>query len=400
MPLNDRQIRNAKPSDKPYKLTDGNGLYLQITPAGGKLWRLKYRFDSKEKLLSIGKYPAVSLVEARQAAENARQMLAQGQDPAAAKQQAKQERQTAIANSFENIAREWHSNRLPGWTPNHAARVWHSLEVDALPTIGRLPITEIKAPLLLEMIRGIEARGVSETASRVLQRVKSVFNYAIQTGRAADNPALSLAGVVVKKKVEHMLALPQQELTEFYRRLMLQKMRPETRLALLLIVLTLVRPGNIRHAEWEEIDRQRKEWAIPAKKMKMREPHIVPLSDWALELLDELHAITGYSRYLFPSSRDPEKPLSENTMIYAMGRMGYRGIATSHGFRSFATDVLNENGFDWDVVERQMAHVEQNKVRAAYHRTSYLPERCKMMQWYSDWLRERYEAAKAMIDIA
>ena len=400
MPLNDRQIRNAKPSDKPYKLTDGNGLYLQITPAGGKLWRLKYRFDSKEKLLSIGKYPAVSLVEARQAAENARQMLAQGQDPAAAKQQAKQERQTAIANSFENIAREWHSNRLPGWTPNHAARVWHSLEVDALPTIGRLPITEIKAPLLLEMIRGIEARGVSETASRVLQRVKSVFNYAIQTGRAADNPALSLAGVVVKKKVEHMLALPQQELTEFYRRLMLQKMRPETRLALLLIVLTLVRPGNIRHAEWEEIDRQRKEWAIPAKKMKMREPHIVPLSDWALELLDELHAITGYSRYLFPSSRDPEKPLSENTMIYAMGRMGYRGIATSHGFRSFATDVLNENGFDWDVVERQIAHVEQYKVRAAYHRTSYLPERCKMMQWYSDWLRERYEAAKAMIDIA
>ncbi len=397
MPLNDRQIKNAKPADKAYKLADGGGLYLQITPAGGKLWRLKYRINGKEKLLSIGKYPTVSLSEAREAAENARRMVANGQSPSAAKQQAKTERKAAIANSFENLAREWHTNQLPRWTPTHAARVLHSLEVDAFPVIGALPIIEIKAPLLLEMVRGIEARGVPETAIRVLQRVKSVFNYAIRTGRAVENPAFALVGVVVKESVQHQPALPQTELTEFYRRLLAEPMRPENRIALLLIVLTFVRAGNIRYAEWAEIDHDKKQWAIPADKMKMRAAHIVPLSDWALELLAALYPMTGHSRYLFPNYKDHTKPMSENTLSYAMGRRAMQALPPPHGFRSLATDVLNENGYPPDVIERQLAHVEQNKVRAAYHRTEYLPQRREMMQWYSDFLRQRYDAAKAMI---
>lgn len=358
---------------------------------------MNFRFDGKQKTLSIGTYPAIGLAEARAAREKAKQQLANGQDPAAAKQKAKQERRAAEVNSFEKIAREWHQHQMPRWTATHAARVLHSLEVDAFPMLGRLPITDIKAPLLLEAVRAIETRGVPETAARVLQRIKSVFNYAIQTGRAADNPAFALAGAIVKEKAQHQPALPQKELPEFYRRLLAEPMREETRLALLLIVLVFVRPGNIRFAEWAEIDWEKREWQIPAAKMKMRAAHIVPLSDWALEMLEQLHTITGHSRYLFPNYQDPAKPHSENTLSYAMGRMGYKGIATPHGFRSLATDVLNENGFPPDVIERQLAHVEQNKVRAAYHRTEYLPQRHEMMQWYSDWLKARYEAAKAAV---
>ena len=397
MPLSDRPIKNAKPAEKAYKISDGHGLHLLIKPNGGKYWRLKYRIDGKEKLLSIGVYPTISLAEAREAAENARRMVASGQSPSAAKQQAKAERKAAIANSFGNLAREWHANQLTRWTPTHAARVLHSLEVDAFPTLAALPMIEIKAPLLLEMVRGIEARGVPETAIRVLQRVKSVFNYAIQTGRAVENPAFALAGVVVKETVKHQPALPQTELAEFYRRLLAEPMRPENRIALLLTVLTFVRAGNIRCAEWAEIDHDKRQWAIPADKMKMRAAHIVPLSDWALELLAALYPITGHSRYLFPNYKDHTKPMSENTLSYAMGRMGYAGIATPHGFRSLATDVLNENGYPPDVIERQLAHIEQNKVRAAYHRTEYLPQRREMMQWYSDFLRQRYDVATSML---
>lgn len=398
MPLNDRQIKNLKPTDKIQKISDGGGLSLVCKPNGGKYWQLNFRFDGKQKTLSIGTYPAISLFEARAAREQAKQQLANGIDPAAAKQQAKRERKTATANSFEKIAREWHQNQLPRWTGTHAARVLHSLETDAFPILGKYPITEIKAPLLLEAVRAIEARGVPETATRVLQRIKSVFNYAIQTGRAAENPAFALSGVIVREKVKHQPALPQSGITEFYRRLIREPMRQENRIAMMLIMLTFVRAGNIRFAEWEEIDKDKRLWVIPAEKMKMRAAHIVHLSDWALELLESLYPMTGYSRYLFPNYKDSSKPMSENTLSYAMGRMGYSGIATPHVFRSLATDVLNENGFPPDVIERQLAHVEQNKVRAAYHRTEYLPQRIEMMQWYSDFLRERHNQARAMIE--
>ena len=397
MKLNDRQIKNAKPAEtgKKYKLFDGDGLYLEVTPAGGKVFRLKYRIDGKEKTFTIGKYPTVSLVEARQAAENARRLLASGQDPSEAKQQEKRERQAAVSNTFRNIAAEWHKHRETGLTGNHAARVWDSLEKDVFPALGSLPVSEIKVSQVKEVIEAVAARGALETAGRILQRIKAVFTYAIRTERAENNPAVPLVGLIKAPNQKNQPALPQSELTEFYRRLMLEQAEQQKKIAMQLIMLTFVRNGELRAAEWAEFDLDGAEWSIPAAKMKMKAPHIVPLADWTLELLAEMKELTGHSRYLFPSVKDPDKHMSENTLSYLMGRMGYKGIATPHGFRS--TDVLNENGFNSDVIERQLAHVEQNKVRAAYHRTEYIPQRKELMQWYSDFLRERYNQALQLI---
>ena len=243
------------------------------------------------------------------------------------------------------------------------------------------------------MIENVAKRGALDTAATVLQRIKAVFNYAIRTERAENNPAVPLTGVIKAPKQKHQPALPQSELTEFYRRLLHENIKQPTRLAMLIIMLTFVRAGELRKAEWADFDFEAREWRIPAEKMKMKAPHIVPLADWTLELLQELHALTGHSRYLFPAVGNPDKPMSENTLSYLTGRMGYSGIATLHGFRSLATDVLNENGYPPDVIERQLAHVEQNKVRAAYHRTEYLPQRHEMLAWYAEFLRRHYEAA-------
>ncbi len=267
-------------------------------------------------------------------------------------------------------------------------------ENQTTPVLGILPVEGITPPMVLGVIRAIEGRGAADTAITVLQRIKAVFNYAVQTGRAKANPASSLSGVVAPVPVINQLALPQSELVEFYRRLALEaSIKEQTRIAMKLLMLTFVRAGELRHALWAEIDMAKCEWHIPAEKMKMRKPHVVPLSDWAVSLLEELRLYSGKSPYLFPSVRDLNRPMSENTLSYLMGRMGYKGIAVPHGFRSLATDVLNENDFDFDVIERQLAHQEQNKVRAAYHRTEYLPKRHEMMQWYSDWLQVRFSEA-------
>ena len=272
MPLNDRQIKNAKPAAKPYKLADGGGLYLAVTPAGGKSWRLKYRIGGKEKLLTIGKYPAVSLLEARQAAEQARADLAKGADPAAAKQQAKAARQAAACNTFENIAREWHAYQLPGWTPAHAAKVWRSFEADILPAIGKEPIHTISVKQIQAVIDHVAARGALDTAATVLQRIKAVFNYAIRTERAENNLAVPLVGIIKAPKQKHQPALPQSELTEFYRRLMRENIKQPTRLAMLLIMLTFVRAGELRKAEWADFDFEAREWRIPADKDEDESP--------------------------------------------------------------------------------------------------------------------------------
>ena len=399
MPLNDRQIKNAKPTAKPYKLSDGHSLYLLIRPNGGKYWRFDYALDGKRKTLSIGVYPTISLVEAREAAEKARRMIAAGESPSKAKQTAKRERRAAIANRFGNIAKEWHGHQLASWMPNHAAKVWRSFEADILPALGEYPITEISIKQVQAVVESVAARGALDTAATVLQRIKAVFNYAIRTERAENNPAVPLTGLIKVPKQQHQPALPQAELPEFYRRLLLENIKPPTRLAMLLIMLTFVRAGELRKAEWADFDFEAREWRIPAEKMKMKAPHIVPLAAWPLALLAELRGLTGHSRYLFPAVGNPNKPMSENTLSYLTGRMGYSGIATPHGFRSLATDVLNENGFAPDVIERQLAHIEQNKVRAAYHRTEYLPQRHEMMQWYSDFLKQRYDAAAAMLAV-
>ncbi|MEH8142556.1 tyrosine-type recombinase/integrase [Aeromonas veronii] len=384
MPLSDTAARQAKFTGKQQKLSDEKGLFLLIT-SSGKYWRLKFRFAGKEKVLALGVYPEVSLKEARAKREEARRQLADGIDPSLARKQSKVANRLASENSFEVIAREWHQSQLARWSPGHAKRVIESLEVDAFPDLGLVPVAELTAPIMLDALRKIEARGATETAGRVLQRISSVMRYAIQTGRVSYNPAQDLKGALRATKQEHRPALPRADLPEFYRRLAAEPLNPATRLAIHLLMLTMTRPGEVRFARWDEFDLARAEWRIPAERMKMRVPHIVPLSRQALAVLEELRQISGHCELLFPSERKLTNPISENTLSYAMGRMGYKGIATPHGFRALASTILNEEGFDPDVIERQLAHAERNKVRAAYHRAEYLDDRRKLLQWLADF---------------
>lgn len=384
MPLSDTAARQAKFTGKQQKLSDEKGLFLLIT-SSGKYWRLKFRFAGKEKVLALGVYPEVSLKEARAKREEARRQLADGIDPSLARKQSKVANRLASENNFEVIAREWHQSQLARWSPGHAKRVIESLEVDAFPDLGLVPVAELTAPIMLDALRKIEARGATETAGRVLQRISSVMRYAIQTGRVSYNPAQDLKGALRATKQEHRPALPRADLPEFYRRLAAEPLNPATRLAIHLLMLTMTRPGKVRFARWDEFDLARAEWRIPAERMKMRVPHIVPLSRQALAVLEELRQISGHCELLFPSERKLTNPISENTLSYAMGRMGYKGIATPHGFRALASTILNEEGFDPDVIERQLAHAERNKVRAAYHRAEYLDERRKLLQWLADF---------------
>lgn len=384
MPLSDTTARQAKFTGKQQKLSDEKGLFLLIT-SSGKYWRLKFRFGGKEKVLALGVYPEVSLKEARVKREEARRLLADGIDPSLARKQSKVASRLASENSFEVIAREWHQSQLARWSPTHAQRVIESLEADAFPDLGLVPVAELTAPIMLDALRKIEARGATETAGRVLQRISSVMRYAIQTGRVSYNPAQDLKGALRATKQEHRPALPRADLPEFYRRLAAEPLNPATRLAIHLLMLTMTRPGEVRFARWDEFDMARAEWRIPAERMKMRVPHIVPLSRQALAVLKELRQISGHCELLFPSERKLTNPISENTLSYAMGRMGYKGIATPHGFRALASTILNEEGFDPDVIERQLAHAERNKVRAAYHRAEYLDDRRKLLQWLADF---------------
>lgn len=384
MPLSDIAARQAKFEGKQQKLSDEKGLFLLVNQAG-KYWRLKYRYGGKEKTLALGVYPEVSLKEARTKRDDARRLLADGTDPGLVRKQSKIASQLANENSFEAIAREWHTAQLERWSPSHAARVIESLEADAFPSFGSVPVATLTAPIVLDALRKVEARGATETAGRVLQRVGAVMRYAIQTGRASYNPVQDLRGALKAAKVEHRPALPRSELPEFFRRLEAEPLNPITRLAIRFLMLTMTRPGEVRFARWDELDMERLEWRIPAERMKMRAAHIVPLSRQAVAILDELRLLTGHRELLFPGERSPAKPISENTLCYAMGRMGYAGIATPHGFRALASTVLNEEGFDPDVIERQLAHAERNKVRAAYHRAEYLDDRRKLLQWLSDF---------------
>ena len=404
MPLNDRQIKAAKPSDtgKKAKLFDGGGLYLEVTPAGGKVFRLKYRFAGKEKTLTIGKYPAFSLVEARQAAENARRLLVSGQDPSEAKQQEKRERQAAALNTFEAIARRWHSDNLIRWKENHAARVLRYFETDVFPVIGAMSIQEIRVSDIKVVLDGVMARGVNNTAEKIREWTGAIFDYAVMLEIVETNPAYSLRKYIPAKQTDHRPALPREELTEFFRRLILAEIEPQNRIALILNMLTFLRSTELRGGQWNEIDFDAAMWTVPAQRMKHEKtapkpPHAVPLADWTLELLAELKEITGNTPFLFPSRTKTDGFISDATISRIIERMGYKGRVTPHGFRSLASSVLNEQGFNPDAIERQLAHIENNKIRAAYNRADYLNERKEFMQWYSDFLRERYNQALQLI---
>ena len=386
MSLTHTAIRNAKPKDKPYKLADGGGLYLEVSPRGGKWWRLKYRYAGKEKRLSFGVYPEVSLADGREKRDQAKRLLKAGTDPSLVRKQAKAANLLDAQNTFRAVALEWHEQQRERWIPDHVRRVMESLERDVFTYLGDRPIADITPQDVLSVIRGVEKRGALDVASRVLQRTGGVFRYAVQTGRIKSNPATELRGTLKTRKVAHRPALKEGELPEFLRKLDAYNGDIVTALGLRLLMLTFVRPGELRGARWAEFNIERAEWRIPAERMKMRHEHMVPLSRQALDVLVKLRPITGNHELLFPNRNGGKRPMSENTLTYAMYRMGYHSRATAHGFRATASTILNEHGFRADVIERQLAHVERNKVRAAYHRSEYLKERREMMQQWADYL--------------
>jgi len=387
MALTNIQAKQAQPEAKDRKLFDSHGLYLLVKANGRKYWRFKYRFAGKEKLLAFGVYPEVSLSEARTKRDQSRKQLRDNIDPSEAKKQRKWDNIAREEKSFQSIAVEWWNKKKGIWSEKHALRVLDSLQKDIFPSIGYRPIAEITTPELLQTLRQVEDRGALDVASRLLQRCTQIFRYAVQTSRANFNPAAELTGVLKTRKVQHQASLPRNELPEFLKHIAHYDGYPLTRLALRLLTLTFVRPGELRHARWEELELENKLWRIPAKRMKMDSEHIVPLSDQALAVLKELQLISGKYPLLFPGTRNINNPMSENTLTYAMYRMGYKSRATAHGFRATASSILNEEGFNRDAIERQLAHQERNKVRGAYtHHAEYLKDRCKMMQWWADYL--------------
>lgn len=386
MPLTDVAVRAAKPRERSYKLADGQGMYLEVMPNGSKYWRLKYRIGGKEKRMALGVYPAVSLLEARKAREAIKDTLRAGLDPSHEKKREKLQRTLERLNSFEAVAREWHENRKDGWSEGHAGKVLKLLERELFPSIGARPVKEVSAPELLAVLRKIESRGALELARKAMQAASQVFRYAIATGRAERDPAPDLRGALRSKPVTHMKRVGEAEVPELMRKIAAYEGDLQTRLALQLLALTFVRTGELRYAEWTEIDEEKAEWRIPPEKMKMRTQHIVPLSKQALDIIQQLRQLNGQWQWVFPSRSNTKQPISENTVLYALYRMGYHSRMTGHGFRGLASTILNENGFESDWIERQLAHSERDNVRAAYNHAQYLSERRKMMQWWGDYL--------------
>lgn len=373
-------------------------MFLLVTPTGSKWWRYKYRFQKKEKLLSLGTYPDVALKEARIKRDEARKLLAHGVDPSMSRQIEKATLSANAQNSFELIAREWIAKTSPKWVPDHVERITAQFERDVFPLIGARAIAEITAPQLLVVLRRIEARGAIDTAHRTHQNCGQVFRYAIATGRAVRDVAADLRGALeVAVTVHHASITEPKAIGQLLRDIDGYTGAIATKCALRLAPLVFLRPGELRHAEWVEIDLENAEWRVPAEKMKMGVVHIVPLSNRAVEILTEIHALTGEGRYVFPSLRTSDRPMSENTVNAALRRLGYASNEmTGHGFRSMASTLLNENGWNGDVIERQLAHAERNAVRAAYNYAEFLPERRKMMQWWADYLAQLSAGGKVI----
>jgi integrase len=387
MPLTDVRVRNAKPAAKPQRLWDREGLYLEVSPAGGKLWRFKYRFQGKEKLLALGKWNAVSLTEAREKCAAARKLLDAGADPSVARQAEKRLRKLAAENSFEAIAREWYERQSGIWTPGHAADVLRRLEGNLFPDLGDKPIADITAPTLLAALRKVESRGARDLAHRMLGVAGQVFRYAVATGRAERDPSGDLRGALTPHKARHQAAVKPDELPALLTAIATYRTVGDlqTELALRLLCLTFVRTNELIGARWSEftdLDGKVPTWIVPAARMKMKSEHVVPLSRQAVSVLQELRAIAGDSDYILPG-RNRDKPISNNTLLFALYRLGYKGKMTGHGFRAVASSLLNEAGYRPDVIEAQLAHKEPNKVRGAYNRAEYLPDRRKMMQQWA-----------------
>jgi len=391
MPLNllrDVDCRNATSEGKSVrKLADGGGLYLWVYGDGSRYWRLRYWLAGKEKSLSLGVYPNVGLKEARRRRDSERSHLGEGLDPSAERRARRLKQRLADENSFEAVARDWYGKQVHTWVPGHATDVLRRLETNVFPYLGRRPIGEIEAPELLAAVRKIEARGAYDLAHRALQVCGQVFRYGIATGRCKRDIAADLRGALTPHKARHQAAIRPEELPELLRAIAGYERigDRQTQLALQLVVLTFVRTSELIGATWVEFDLEHGVWVIPAQRMKMNAEHVVPLSRQALSTLADLKSIGGGSRFVFPG-RNRDRPMSNNTMLFALYRLGYKGKMTGHGFRAVASTILNEQGWRADVIERQLAHCERNEVRGAYNRAQYLPERVKMMQAWADYV--------------
>ena len=405
--LSDTQIRAAKAGMKPIRLYDERGLYLEVTPNGGRWWRFKYRFGGKEKLLSMGTYPDTGLKAARERRDRARALLEDGVDPSDVRRAEKESRSEAAVNSFEAVAREWHATiHSAQVSAGHAARTLIRLEQDVFPWLGGLPIGEIMAPQLLQAMRRVEARGAIETAHRALQACGQVFRYAIATGRAERDPTPDLLGALKPVLVQHMAAITDpKRVGELLRAIESYKGMPITRAALQLAPLVFVRPGELRKAEWIEFDLDAAEWRIPAVRMKRTKQeklsgvdHVVPLSSQAMAVLRELHPLTGQGQYLFPSPRTSERPMSDNGVLSALRRMGFPSDEmTGHGFRAMARTLLAERlNVDEAIIEAQLAHAVKDSLGRAYNRTQFLEQRRSMLQTWADYLDKLREGAEVI----
>lgn len=384
------EITKAKPADKQYRLTDERGLTLLVRTTGAKLWQLRYRHDGKEKTASLGQFPDVSLSDARAKRDELRKLVAAGSDPVAVKREQKLAKTAASENTFEIVARQWYDHWKGPKNARHAGYVLARLEADVFPAIGAQPIAEITAPELVRMVKTIEKRGALDIAKRCLQMTGQIFRYAIAhgIGGTSRNPATDIkpTDVLTPRKKENYARIDARELPQLLRKIEGYQGTPTTRLAIKLMSLTFVRTGELIGARWAEFDLKAKRWDIPASRMKMKTPHIVPLSTQAVQVLKVLQGVTGGRELLFPGERDHAKPMSNNTILGALDRMGYKGKMTGHGFRGVASTILHEQGFDHQHIELQLAHMERNAVSAAYNHALYLKQRTGMMQAWGDYL--------------
>ncbi|BES85620.1 integrase [Pectobacterium araliae] len=399
MPLTDVKVRSAKPEDKAYKLTDGEGMYLMVHPNGSKYWRLQYRFDGKQKTLALGVYPEITLSEARQRRDEAKRQIATGTDPSEQKKVDKQLRQTLVDNTFKAIALEWHEYKRPNWSKGYAEDLMEAFENDIFPDIGKRPVAEIKPLEMLTTLRKLEKRGVLDKLRKIRQACNQVFRYAIVTGRAENNPASELASALPPPKATHYPHLLPDELPDFLRALSTYSGSKVTQLATRILMLTGVRTIELRQAEWKEFDFEKRLWEVPKERMKMRRPHLVPLSDQVIDALQQLQAVTGRYNLVFPGRNDITKPMSEASINQVLKRIGYHGKATGHGFRHTMSTILHEQGYNTAWIELQLAHVDKNTIRGTYNHAQYLEQRRGMLQWYGDFIDglEHEDARKVVV---
>ncbi|MFG6655615.1 tyrosine-type recombinase/integrase [Scandinavium sp. M-37] len=386
MKLNARQVDAAKPREKAYKLADGAGLYLEVVPSGSRYWRMKYRFNGKEKRIAFGVYPAVSLAQARALRDEAKKKLAEGIDPSFAKKEEKLVRDVQLNNTFQAVALEWHGTKVSRWSEGYASDIIEAFNKDIFPYIGQLPVNDIKPLVLLNVLRRMESRGATEKAKKVRQRCSEVFRYAIVTGRAEYNPAADLTSAMSGHESKHYPFLTVEELPEFFKALAGYTGSPLVVLAARLLILTGVRTGELRGAFWSEFDLEKAVWEIPTERMKMKRPHLVPLSTQALEIVQQLKVMSGRYPLVFPGRNDPRKTMSEASINQVFKRIGYTGKVTGHGFRHTMSTILHEEGFNTAWIETQLAHVDKNAIRGTYNHALYLEGRREMIQWYGNFI--------------